>query len=242
MKKVFTVEKDDQLWILAFLIVFLLLAIQILRISLTKDVAGNEYKTIKIGGQIWMKVNLNVDTFRNGDPIPETKTDKEWSEAGEDKQPAWCYYNNDPANGIEYGKLYNWFAVNDPRGLAPAGSHIPTYAEWTILTYFLKGERRAGTKMKAREGWISVFLIDGNGNNSSGFWGLPGGQRYHLGFVGDDYPEARFQDEGFFGSWWSSTEISKRFACSRYLYSPSTGFNKKNNGKGDGLSVRCLMD
>jgi uncharacterized protein (TIGR02145 family) len=104
-------------------------------------------QTVTIGTQVWMTKNLDVATFRNGDPIPEAKTKEEWDKAGDNKQPAWCYYDNDPANGAKYGKLYNWFAVNDPRGLAPSGYHVPTDAEWTILGDFL-GDH-AGTKMKS---------------------------------------------------------------------------------------------
>jgi uncharacterized protein (TIGR02145 family) len=84
---------------------------------------------IKIGTQTWAKKNLNVSTFKNGEVIPEAKTIEEWVKAGDDKKPAWCYYNNDPANDSIYGKLYNWYAVNDIRGLAPKGWHIPRDAE-----------------------------------------------------------------------------------------------------------------
>ena len=111
------------------------------------DASHNE---VTIGSQVWMTENLNVDKFRNGDPIPEAKTYEEWKKAGENKQPAWCNYKNDPANGEKYGKLYNWFAVNDPRGLAPKGCHIPSDKEWTVLTDFLGGNKVAGTKMKSR--------------------------------------------------------------------------------------------
>jgi hypothetical protein len=97
--------------------------------------------------------NLDVDKFRNGDPIPEAKTDEEWYQATNNKEPVWCYYNNDPANGEKYGKLYNWFAVNDPRGLAPTGYHVPSDAEWTTLTNYLGGESVAGTKMKSTSGF-----------------------------------------------------------------------------------------
>ena len=96
-----------------------------------------------------MTKNLDVATFRNGDPIPEAKSNEEWQKAGENKQPAWCYYDNDPKNGAIYGKLYNWYAVNDPRGLAPSGYHIPSDAEWTKLTDFLGGKTVAGDKMKS---------------------------------------------------------------------------------------------
>lgn len=111
------------------------------------------FKSVKIGTQIWMTENLNVSTFRNGDAIPEAKTNEEWEQAGQNKQPAWCYYNNDPKNGAKYGKLYNWFAVNDSRGLAPEGWHIPTDYEWTVLTDYLGGGEFAGGKLKSKIGW-----------------------------------------------------------------------------------------
>ena len=104
-------------------------------------------QTVTIGTQVWMTKNLDVSTFRNGDPIPEVKTQEEWEEAGKNKQPAWCYYDNDPKNGEKYGKLYNWYAVNDPRGLAPTGWHVPTDAEWRTLTVYLGSYE--GTKLKS---------------------------------------------------------------------------------------------
>ena len=125
---------------------------------------GRVYKTVKIGSQVWMAENLNASIFRNGDPIPQAKTDEEWNRAGKNKQPAWCYYNNDPANGAKYGKLYNWYAVNDLRGLAPVGYHIPSDAEWTRLTDYLGGAEKAGPKMKSKQGWPE----HGYGTNSSG--------------------------------------------------------------------------
>ena len=122
-------------------------------------------KEIKIGQQVWTTENLNVDKFRNGEIIPEAKTAAEWHKAGENKQAAWCYYNNDSSNGTKYGKLYNWYAVNDPRGLAPEGWHIPSDQEWTDLTNYLGGVEQAGAKMKSKEGWLE----NGNGTNESGF-------------------------------------------------------------------------
>jgi uncharacterized protein (TIGR02145 family) len=87
--------------------------------TLTDSRDGKVYKTVVIGNQTWMAKNLNVSTFRNGDLIPEAKTLSDWHYAKLNKQPAWCYYDNDPGNGEIYGKLYNWYAVNDSRGLAP---------------------------------------------------------------------------------------------------------------------------
>ncbi len=184
---------------------------------------------VAIGKLVWMTENLNVDTFRNGEPIPEVKTNEEWQKAGKNKQPAWCYYDNDPANGKKYGKLYNWFAVNDPRGLAPEGWKIPSDEEWKTLTDHLGGKDAAGTKMKSTSGWI----YNGNGTNESGFSGLPGGGRYPSGpfnFIGKDC------------YWWSSTENNTAIAWFRYLSYLNGGLDRKSINKGEGLSVRCLRD
>lgn len=189
---------------------------------------GNS-QTVKIGSQLWTTKNLNVSTFRNGDPITEAKTDEEWKLAAKNKQAAWCYYNNDAANGTQYGKLYNWYAVNDARGLAPAGYHIPSDAEWKKLSDYLGGERVAGKKMKSKSGWN----YNGNGTNKGGFSGLPGGGCYSFGgfyYIGD------------YGYWWSSTETNKlsAFICNLYFYNSDASIIDKN--KGDGLSVRCIRD
>ncbi len=107
-----------------------------------------QYNSVKIGNQVWMTENLNVDRFRNGELIPEAKTKEEWIKAGENKQPAWCYYNNDPSNGKKYGKLYNWYAVSDSRGLAPENWRIPSDKEWVLLVelVYKKKKYRNGNK------------------------------------------------------------------------------------------------
>ena len=117
-----------------------------------------------------MAENLNVEYYRNGDIIPQVQDEHEWASL---KTGAWCYYENDPANGKKYGKLYNWYAVNDTRGLVPEGWHIPSYSEWRELIEYL-GEDSAGTKMKSTSGWFE----NGNGTNSSGFGALGAGYRY----------------------------------------------------------------
>jgi uncharacterized protein (TIGR02145 family) len=183
---------------------------------------------IEIGNQGWMQINLNEDKFRNGDTIPEVRDSTEWRKASENQEPAWCYYNNDEANA-KYGKLYNWYAVNDPRGLAPEGWHIPTDAEWTTLTDFLGGDGKAGVKMKSTEGWYD----NGNGTNSSGFSGLPGGSRDGSG---------AFNYFDYSGFWWSSSESSTLSAWHCYLYSSNGNVGRTNNSKEKGLSVRCLRD
>jgi len=182
---------------------------------------------IKIGTQTWTTKNLNVSTFRNGDKIPQVQDKKAW---GNLTTGAWCYYENKTANGTTYGKLYNWFAVNDPRGLAPKGYHIPTDAEWTILSENLGGESEAGTKMKSTSGWKN----NGNGNNTSGFAGLPGGDR------GDD---GNFDYIGAYGGWWSSSETNTYYAWCRSLsYNIGYVYRYPDYYERSGFSVRCLRD
>jgi len=248
-------------------------------------------QTVTIGSQTWTAKNLDVATFRNGEIIPEAKTDEEWSAAGRNKQPAWCYYDDDAKNGTKYGKLYNWYAVNDARGLAPAGYHIPTDEEWTVLSTFLGGEDVAGKKMKMSpvfgptlisyefeggyyaQNWISCSNckvaspeykkicpsckgmggksvqgnyipktkrkvetkeeIGWNGNNSSGFSGLPGGYRNNNGYFGN---------VGINGNWWSASEVHESVAWNRELGSVYSFLYRRDEGKSIGLSVRCVRD
>ncbi len=103
------------------------------------DIDGNQYDVIKIGTMYWAQKNLDVTGFQNGDMIKNAESEKEWEEAGQNRQPAWCYYENDFSKGKVYGKLYNWYAVNDSRGLCPIGWHVPSDKEWTALTNFLDG-------------------------------------------------------------------------------------------------------
>ena len=231
------------------------------------EVLVNSYNggEVKIDSQIWMNQNLNVNTFKNGDPIPHAKSNDDWEKAGKNKQPAWCYYENDPKNGAKYGKLYNWYAVNDKRGLAPAGWHVPTDAEWTIYETFLGTE--AGKKFKSTSGWKdfvtdntcsncaswneeyrkkvpcheckdnrvigSKETISGNGTNSSGFSGLPGCCRFSGGYFGSI---------GYYGYWWSSTELITSSACFRVLDHGNVKLYRNYYYKERGLSVRCLRD
>jgi uncharacterized protein (TIGR02145 family) len=190
-------------------------------------------QTVNIGNQIWMTKNLNVDKFQNGDSIPQAKTKEEWNEAAENKQPAWCYYDNDPANGAKYGKLYNWYAVNDSRGLAPSGYHIPSDAEWEQLIDFL-GRSLAGKKMKSTNGWN----YSGNGTNTSGFSGLPSGGRCYYG---------KFLYLGGIGIYWTSMDLSTETTNSltvwgRYLNWDRDTLGRGFNNKNDGYAVRCLKD
>ena len=184
---------------------------------------------ITIGNQVWMTENLNVDKFRNGDPIPEAKTHEEWERAAKSKQPAWCYYGNDHKNKDKYGKLYNWFAVCDPRGLAPLGYHVPSNVEWKILIDFLGGENVAGKKMKSVKNWLE----NGNENNQSRFSGLPGG------WCNTD---GTFSDIGSMGYYWSSTELNTANAWFCVLVDNFEHVVNFYIGKELGQSVRCVKD
>lgn len=184
--------------------------------------------SITVGTQKWAVANLNVSTFRNGDSIPEAKTYKEWVAAGESGKPAWCYYNNDPANGKKYGKLYNWYAVNDPRGLAPKGWVLSTDADWAKLVNFLGGQAAAGNKMKSLTGWIDGY----NGQNESGFSGLPGGYRVENGL---------FKNLGSIAIWWSSTESKSLTAYDHYI-TQSGSLDQSSSPKQRGESIRCLKE
>ena len=195
-------------------------------ISMTSFVQN--FNEVKIGNQIWMTENLNVDKFKNGVSILQAKTAEEWQKASEKKQPAWCYYKYDSTNGKKYGKLYNWFAVNDPRGLAPKGWKIPSDDDWTQLTNFLGGKDIAATKMKSKSEWKN----NGNGDNESGFTGLPGGHCFYLGtFEGDN------------GYWWSSTEKDAYTSWARVMtYSNKGLLGRYDYGKQYGFSVRCIKN
>ncbi len=196
------------------------------------DIEGNSYGAKTIGNQIWMTENLKVKKYSNGDAIPQVQDPLEWKQL---TTGAWCYYENDPSKGI----LYNWYAVNNYRCLAPSGYHIPQDAEWTTLENFLGGNGlgNAGEKMKSTSGWNESGQ-SGNGTNTSGFNGLPGGRRDLDG---------SFNLIGELGFWWSNTSADSpqplgSFAWPRYLHYNSDDVIRDYAAKVEGLSVRCVKD
>ena len=193
---------------------------------------------ITICDQDWMIKNLDVDHYRNGDPIPQVTDPSAWAAL---TTGAWCWYENNSANGTTYGKLYNWYAVNDSRGLAPTGWHIPSDAEWNKLVKCIDPSAdttlvgtqspTAGGAMK-ETGTTHWASPNGGATNSSGFTGLPGGYRFTDGIS---------YDVGLTGNWWSSTEDNP-FAFYRFLFYPHGHIFKYISFKQGGLSVRCLRD
>jgi uncharacterized protein (TIGR02145 family) len=182
-----------------------------------------------IGTQKWMLRNLDVITYRNGDTIPQVTDPTEWSSL---TTGAWCYYNNDPANGDIYGKLYNWYAVNDPRGLAPEGYHVPNNDDWTTLINTLGGFVVAGGELK--EAGTSHWAAPNTGaTNSSKFTALPGGSRDFFG---------TFDLINLNGFWWSSTEGSATSALSFFMSYNFTNVSFYYPNTTLGFSVRCIKD
>lgn len=180
----------------------------------TRD--GKIYKTVKIGNQTWMAENLAY-----GKPTKSiTKS----------SIPSICSNNNNENNTKIYGYLYTWGAA---KTACPTGWHLPSDEEWTKLTTYLGGEEKAGVKMKSTSGWNDFKGKTGNGTNTSGFAGLPGGYRYYIG---------SFYGVGEEGVWWSSSEVRTWDAWNRGLHFGVDKVCRGSDGKQDGLSVRCIKD
>ncbi len=191
---------------------------------------ASEIKSVKIGNQVWMAENLNVAHYRNGDPIPTGLSNAQWEST---TQGAYAIYNDDPANEKIYGKLYNWFAVNDSRGLCPAGWHVPSDAEWSTLETYLGGSDAAGGKLKSTSGWSGWKAPNTGATNSSGFNAFPGGYRNFNG---------KFSYLSNYGCWWSNSESDSNNALNRLLDYFYFNLYSYYNYKQDGFSVRCVKD
>ena len=205
------------------------------------DIDGNTYATIQIGTQVWMAENLRTTRYRNGDPIPNVTDKGKW---GGLSSGAWCHYENDPKHEVPYGKLYNWYTVNDPRKVCPAGWHLPTDGEWQQMEAalgvpaselgrkeFRGAAQNVGGKMKTTTLWESPKLST---TNSSGFSGLPGGSRYSN--------NGYFYYLGHGGYWWSASHSGAENAWRRYLNDLNAGVNRSYYAKRNGFCVRCVRD
>ena len=194
------------------------------------DIDGNNYQTVIIGSQEWMKENLRVTKYSNGNSIPNIIDAYEWAGIF---SGAWCHNNNNSQYENTYGKLYNWYVVSDSRNVCPIGWHVPTDGEWTILTDYLGGEAVAGVKMKSTSGWNS----NGNGTNESGFSGLPGGRRT-VNVSSSSY--GIFQLVGGLGHWWSSTFQTGVCSYARQLWFWDEFCSQYGPTSMSGLSIRCI--
>jgi uncharacterized protein (TIGR02145 family) len=204
--------KKQTIWLFTFLTFVLLVA-----------ACSKTYNKVKIGDQFWLVDNLNVDQYRNGDTIPEVKDPIEWENL---TTGAWCYYDNNPANGKFYGKLYNLAAVIDPRW------HVASDSEWITLTDFLGGNDIAGGKLK--DVGVTYWWDPNNGaTNESGFTALPGGYRSRDG---------TFYSIGYGGFWWCSPDMSKGYDWYRGIFSNFNSVYRADYEMTGGLSVRCIQD
>jgi uncharacterized protein (TIGR02145 family) len=185
--------------------------------------------SVVIGTQTWMLYNLDVTTYRDGTSIPEVQDPTAWAAL---TTGAWCYYNNDSANGAIYGKLYNWYAVNDPKGLAPTGYHVPSEPDIQTLVNSLGGYLAAGGLLKetGTTYWNSPNI---GATNSSGWTGRPGGFRIQDG---------SFIVRNLTGYWWNSTSVDSLNAFAYTLSYNNTNIGVNNGNKLAGFSVRCLKD
>ena len=205
--------------------------------SLTYD--GRTYDLVEIDGQCWFADNLATDQYRNGDLIPTGLDNTTWQN---NTAGAYAIYNNDPANDVTYGKLYNWFTTVDTRGLCPTGWHVPTDCEWMYLESSLgmsvadqeregiRGTNEGGA-LKATTNWISCNM---GATNSSGFTALPGGFR--------SSGDGTYYDVGFYGGWWSSTEYESYYAWPRLLNCLDSSVGRYSYEKQLGSSVRFVRD
>jgi uncharacterized protein (TIGR02145 family) len=173
-----------------------------------------------------MADNLDVEIFQNGDTIPEIKSEKEWYIADLNKQPGWCYYNNDPANGKKYGKLYNWYAVDDPRGLAPKGWHIPSYKEKNELEYY--NDKRYDRQMHAL-----LNKLEMGGTNYSGFDVKPGGYRWSSG---------KFVYGNMSVGFWTATLANPGYVRVFVFSKGNNGFGDDSVDTGQGMYIRCIKN
>lgn len=208
------------------------------------DADGNTYNTVRIGSQCWTKENLKTGKYADGSSIPNVTGNSAWANL---TTGAWCYYDN--SSSTTHGKLYNWYAVADPRGLCPTGWHVPTDAEWKTLELYLGmsqmevdlddiydlnnrgASANVGGKLKATMGWVS----NEGATNESGFEGLPGG--FRLFNIGET-----FYGIGRSGVWWSSSTATSTDAWYRELYYEGRNVSRAYEDNKSGLSVRCVRD
>ena len=194
------------------------------------DVDGNVYQTVKIGDQWWMAENLKVTHYRNGDAIPNVTDDTEWSNL---TSGAYCVYDNNESNLDTYGYLYNWYAIDDSRNIAPEGWHVPSDAEWETIIDYLGGSDVAGGKLKetGSEHWLSPNT---GATNESGFTTLPSGYRI--------YDSGCFDSLGGYAYFWSSTEYSSWGAWFRTLGYNHSAVYRSYGSKIQGFAIRVVMD
>ncbi len=205
------------------------------------DIDGNSYNTVIIGTQVWMQRNLDVTHYRNGDVIPQVTDSNTWAHL---TSGAWCYYNNETANGPIYGKLYNWYAVSDPRGLAPVGCHIPTDNEFqSLIIHCQTLGGNYGTNGKLRETGFAHWFDPNYSSNETGFTALGAGIRIlSIDEIHPQYNTSSFQDLKAQTKWWTSTPFPGSALNSNMFIINDLGSGFYGRTNNEGVSVRCIKD
>ncbi len=196
---------------------------------------------MKIGNQVWMSENLKVTRYNDGTAIPLVTDNSTWASSDNNSttNPMMCYYNNDINNASSYGVLYNWYAVssstNGGKNVCPVGWHVPSDGEWRALTDYIGSD--AGTKLKSTSGWKEYNGQPGNGTDTYGFSGVPGGRRDFNGVFNGIGSYI-----GSYGYWWSATSDDTYDALNRSLYYYGSNVRRYFLNKTEGLSVRYVRD
>lgn len=189
------------------------------RVFSTSDYDGNIYYGVPILTKNWLTSNLKTTHFNNGDAIPYVENDADWAAL---TTPAYCYPNGDASLVEEFGLLYNWYAVNDSRGISPDGYKVPEYADFTSI-----GVSGGSLKNKYEFASPNTGATDLYGFNSR-----PVTYRYSTGL----YSPVNHN----FHVVWTNTSTSTTDARSEYtIYSSSTLFGQSGSKK-NGYSVRCI--
>ncbi len=194
------------------------------------DADGNSYNIVKIGLQSWTGRNLETTKFKNGDLIMKAGSEAEWLKAAEEGKPAWCYYLDASESGKKYGKLYNWHAVNDGRGIAPDGWRVSTASDWDGLIRFLNAIAAAKLKETGTVNWLKNT---DNVTNETGFTALPGGWRSEKG---------KFNSVGSVGCFWTKNQVNDKDAYYMIIYDNNSTVYKYGNNKGIGYSIRLVKE
>lgn len=196
--------------------------VSLLLFLFTSFIPAGQYlpEQVLIGTDTWMTHNLDVAEYRNGDPIPEAKSAADWDGYAQKKTGCWCYYNNDTANRAKHGKLYNWYAVNDVRGLAPRGWRVPAVEDWNNLLKAIGGKKNTIQLFRSKEKGVGF-----NGHYSGGR-GVNGVFIY----------------QGAYAYWWTTTRRNAGSGFAMMSYQGGLPMKKWNLKKETGASVRCLAE
>jgi uncharacterized protein (TIGR02145 family) len=209
------------------------------------DQQGNAYKTVKIGTQEWMAENLHTSRYANGDLISTNLSNAEWINTNETQLGAWSYYGNNTSYSCPYGKLYNWYACVDPRGLCPTGWNLPTDEDWNTLINFLDPNADGGNNYNSAGGLLKT---EGTSQSSFGYWSAPNtGASNSAGFSAlpggvREYAIGGYYALGTYGGWWSTSENNTNSAWARELNNYNEAAFRNFNMKQNGLSVRCWRE